>query len=206
MSAMLAAIATSEEPKLPPPAALQPSAAWQQQLLADFTVLHRQVTAMRAATVAVTPQWSFPYVGDVTGWGAWCIGRESRHPTLPMLAALGQPQASALLCGLLQSLTNEPRDDSPTPRLSLWLFAALAAIERDGALDADVAATVRALYSACVDLREALAASVRGSEAAGSWALLPAGIQERAVAINMLLTLSGGFFHQAPREEWQGGQ
>jgi len=27
----------------------------------------------------------------------------------------------------------------------------------------------------------------------------------RVAALNVLITIAGGFFHQAPREEWEGG-
>ena len=92
--------------------------------------------------------------------------------------------------------------DVPSVALARWLYAALARLDRD-VMDADTCATVRAIYLASTTLRAQLTSQMSTAE------LLQRrsndeGWRQRVAALNVILTLTGGYFQQAPREEWLG--
>ena len=116
--------------------------------------------------------------------------------------------------------------------LGRWAFAALSRIDTS-ASDADTSATIRSLYVACTAMRQRLAGCCSdggrgdgrdwsptacgsatsplacGSATSGTATALgdlPLGLQRRVASLNVLITITGGCFHQAPREEWQGDE
>ena len=95
-------------------------------------------------------------------------------------------------------------DGAPSAALGRWTFAALSRLEKQS--DADTCATVRELYVACTALRGQLAASCCGEDSGGAnkYSQLPAEVQRRVASLNVLITIAGGYFQQAPREEWLG--
>ena len=102
-----------------------------------------------------------------------------------------------------------------------WVFAALACLGSAQLLDPDVCACVRGLFTACVEWRARMLLGWRrdaasNGEAAGREAAAreAAGMEEveaeerarQLAALHTLVTICGGFFKQAPSEEWQGAE
>jgi hypothetical protein len=83
---------------------------------------------------------------------------------------------------------------APADALCQWAFAAFARIDTC-ALDAEACATIRAILRACAALRARLAAEedTPADEHA-----------RRLAALNVLITLCGGFFRAGSPEEWEG--
>lgn len=117
------------------------------------------------------------------------------------------------------SLASEALPLPPSEPLCRWLFATLARLART--LDGDTCATVRALFTTCSALRSEVGAVVGATLSAvpeatpGSAAAARVAEEARAEdarqqllrwcgRANTLITLSGGFFGQAPRDEWRG--
>ena len=227
MLAALAAAATPPPP--PPPATLRPRVAWQRRLLSDFAQLQRRWA--RSAPPPSANTMTLPDVADANGWEYWCLGAKAgsvREASVSTLQLLDQPRALGLLRGLLRALERAASADGedeaeggedeggeggegegrtakggagglprqPISALGQWAFAALARLDRNQ-LDADGCATVRRVYVTSVALRGQLAAesSVADEEET----------QRRAAVLNTLITIAGGHFEQAPREEWEGG-
>jgi|LauGreDrversion4_1035100.scaffolds.fasta_scaffold32269_2 survival of motor neuron protein-interacting protein 1 len=94
---------------------------------------------------------------------------------------------------------------APSEPLARWAFAALMRLE-NAYHDADTGAAVRALYTSCSAVRAELGAALlaNGGAAASAWSALPAPAARRVARLNVLITLSGGLFGQAPRDEWMG--
>ena len=86
----------------------------------------------------------------------------------------------------------------PNEALLQWAFGALACVDRHQ-LDAEACATVRGIFRSCVELRAEMA-----GEGMGALTSDEATSNRRAAALNVLITITGGHFAQAPREEWQG--
>jgi CheY-like chemotaxis protein len=83
---------------------------------------------------------------------------------------------------------------------SRWIYAAFARLDKTQ-LDADACATVRAIFTACIQLRAQMLNSERSEERDGAGT--PSNSSEIA-ALNVLITIAGGFFGQAPTEDWLG--
>ena len=146
----------------------------------------------------------------------------ARVPSLRLVASLSASRAVGFLRGLLLGLEEERRRDvsasdaadaadaatdlAPSEAFGRWAFALLLRLEHSH--DADTSSAVRALYSACCDVRAELAATSDAQRGGGchSWVDLPAPVQRRVACLNLLITMSAGIFEQAPREEWMGDE
>ncbi len=159
-----------------------PQTAWQRQVLAEFGAVRDLFSAAR------------PKVGtrgEEVGEVAW----SKCAPKLSQLAAYDQRDAATLLEALVEALR---RDGGPSPPLARWMYAVLARLDK--VMDADTCSTVRGLFNLCVQLRAELAdsPSLQQTEQQGS------DEAARLAALNVLITLCGGFFRQAPDDEWLG--
>ena len=85
-------------------------------------------------------------------------------------------------------------------RATAAVIAAMARV--DASLDADLCATIRALYMKCIVLRARLAE--QHGDGGGRLELLGEDSMRRIAALNVVITLCGGYFNQGPREEWRG--
>jgi hypothetical protein len=88
----------------------------------------------------------------------------------------------------------------PNDAFGRWAYAAMARV--DASLDADLCATIRSLYLNCIQLRAKLAE--RHGDGGGQLELLGDDAMRRVAALNIVITLCGGYFNQGPRDEWQG--
>ena len=216
------AVAASATPQSVP-RALLPRKAWQRQLLAEFAAASSRLQqdlqrGGRGGSNAATH--AMPDSGDALGWANWCRGRP---PKMPLVRALDQPRALGLLRGVLLAVERSLHADCPAHDTSAqegvacaydeapshardaeapndvvcqWAFAVLARLDRHQ-LDAEACASVRALFVASTALRARLAAPGRAPLMEGESA-------RQAASLNVLITLCGGAFGQAPPEEWEG--
>ena len=91
----------------------------------------------------------------------------------------------------------------PSDALCRWAFALLSRLEWP--LDGSTCALVRQLYTTCYECRAQMWAQVLPHEHDPGMLLaqpLPGDVLARAARLDTLITLCGGYFEQAPREEW----
>lgn len=237
---LLAALAASPLPPPPLPPALQPRATWQRKVLADFAILREQVQRRRQKSSVATVEKSadLPDANDYHGWELWCglsgNGRSSRPSKVRSVSTLDQQRIKGLLRALHIALQRSEEHSEGggedvrvvrgVDRHCQWAFAALACLDSAQLLDPDVCASVRGLFSACVEWRARLLLGWRRgattSEAAeeeqqqqqqehqeersSQEQQPPHDDDAQLAALHVLVTICGGFFKQAPSEEWQG--
>ena len=114
-------------------------------------------------------------------------------PSLAALRELDLPRAVGLLRSAQHTL-ERAGDAAPSDALAGWGFAALARLDRHQ-MDPDACATVRGLVTASVALRARIADAAAEDEDHA----------RRVAALSVILTIAGGYFRQAPAEEWEGG-
>lgn len=224
LGSTLAAIAAAAPPPPRLPHEQQPSASWQRELIDSFSALRAHLQAKARASIAqqvsvatpsTAPTAALPDPADAQGWETWCLGcgksGKARDPSVSLLLRLDQRRTAGLLYGLQLSLQRDttPLEDitvdastphvggeaAPSDALCRWVYSALARLDND-LMDADACATVRSIYVTCCTLRARLHARRVEYE--------PTLWQRRMASLNILLTLTGGFFQQAPKEEWLG--
>ncbi|KAL1510642.1 hypothetical protein AB1Y20_006941 [Prymnesium parvum] len=115
--------------------------------------------------------------------------REARPPLMSFVSQLDQQRAVAVLALLSSRLR---KDGHATPTVGRWLFAVLARLEKE--LGADEAATVRSLLKTCWELRARRAEELGREDAAR--------VPSDVATLNLLITITGGFFGQASSDEW----
>lgn len=192
-----------DPPPPPAPPGTQPLPKWQHGIIAEFSQLRGKLRQVDAAHRPMKQ----PLL--------------SAAPSDRVVLGLEQPAAVALLEKLQRRLSEE---GGPSELLGQWIFAVLVRLEKE--LDADTAATVRSIFRTCTSLRATLAepsssSSLNGGECTPNTSacsssgeapdlvathLSPQERVRRVSVLNLLITLSGGFFGQAPAEEWLGAE
>ena len=135
------------------------------------------------------------------------VAFDAERASLPPLLNSSPPTASSAVPAVPAPWAADlvEAEVAPSEPLARWAFAALMRLE-NAQHDADTGAAVRALYTSCCAVRAELGAALlaNGGATASAWSALPAPAARRVARLNVLITLSGGLFGQAPRDEWIG--